>query len=121
MKQIKRIIAILLLVAIAALVGYLAYTGSRLSVETVALSGRIAYEIQSISRNNEHCSDGCVCRFGFLRFRYVVPKICRERKGSLEQRPDILLRDIRDKLQRGSYGPEPFRRVFLERTSACRF
>lgn len=48
MKQIKRIIAILLLVAIAALVGYLVYTGSRLSVATVALSGRIAYEIQSI-------------------------------------------------------------------------
>ena len=48
MKQIKRIIAILLLVTIAALVGYLVYTGGRLSVETVALSGRIAYEIQSI-------------------------------------------------------------------------
>ena len=48
MKQIKRIIAILLLVAIAALVGYLVYTGSRLSDETFALSGRIAYEIHSI-------------------------------------------------------------------------
>lgn len=48
MKKIKRIIAILLLVVFAALVGYLVYTGSRLSVETTSQIGRIAYEKQSI-------------------------------------------------------------------------
>ena len=48
MKKIKRILAILLLVVFAALVGYLLFTGSRLSAETVEQIGRIANEIQSI-------------------------------------------------------------------------
>lgn len=48
MKKIKRIAAILLLVVFAALVGYLVFTGSRLSAETVEQIGRIANEIQNI-------------------------------------------------------------------------
>ena len=48
MKKIKRILAILLLVVFAGLVGYLIYTGSRLSAATTQQIGRIANEIQSI-------------------------------------------------------------------------
>lgn len=48
MKKIKRIAAILLLVVFVDLVGYLIYTGSRLSAETTQQIGRIANEIQSI-------------------------------------------------------------------------
>lgn len=48
MKKIKRIAAILLLVVFAALVGYLVFTGSRLSAETTQQIGRIANEIQNI-------------------------------------------------------------------------